>query len=96
MTIPTVFSTLLRECNRQRVKSLDEMLAKRLSRPIRRKPHRSLIDYREQRAADAVADSDVIQIPWAKERAAISAGKATVLGRNQGGDSGPETLLAAD
>ena len=34
---PNRFLTLLRECNRQRVKSLDEMLPKRLSRPIRRK-----------------------------------------------------------
>jgi hypothetical protein len=76
---PDRFLVLLREHNRQRVKSLDEQLREEVVSCDPKEAYRSLIDYRDEKAAAAVAGIDTIVIPRAKERAAISAAKQPLL-----------------
>jgi hypothetical protein len=72
---PDRFLALLREFNRQRVKSLDEQLREEVISCDPQQAYQSLIQHRRQRAADAFDDVDLLDIPQGKKRAAISAAK---------------------
>jgi hypothetical protein len=76
---PARFLTLLREFNRQRVKSLDEQLREEVVSCDPKEAYCSLIAYRDEKAAQAVANADAIVITRAKERSAISAAKQPLL-----------------
>ena len=76
---PDRFLVLLREYNRKRVKSLDEQLREEIVSCDPKEAYCSLIDYRNEKAAEAVAGADAIVIPRAKERVTISAAKQPLL-----------------
>ena len=75
---PDRFLALLRERDLQRVKTLDEQLREEVVSCNPKEAYRSLIDYRDEKAAEAVAarrDRNTSH----KERAAISAAKKPLL-----------------
>lgn len=69
---PDGFLVLLREYNRQRIKSLDEQLREEVLTVNPDEAYQALIDYR---AEQAVVTADTIEIRNKKPRAAISAAK---------------------
>ncbi len=74
-TDPT-FVTMLREFNRQRVKSLDEVAREEIVSTNPEEAHRVLLEHRRQRSR---IDADTIVIVGSKHRAEISKAKAPML-----------------
>ncbi|MGA2621072.1 MAG: ParB N-terminal domain-containing protein [Thermoguttaceae bacterium] len=76
---PNRFLVLLREHNRQRVKSLDEQLREEVVTADPTEAYESLIEHRRHRAADALGGADILFIPDGKQRARISKAKLPFL-----------------
>jgi hypothetical protein len=70
------FVVFLREHNRQRVKSLDEVVREEVVSADPEEPHRLLIEHRKQAAR---VDAEVIQIEGVKRRARITQAKQPFL-----------------
>jgi hypothetical protein len=70
------FLTLLREMNRQRVKTLDEVLREEVVSANPEEAYRALVEYRQQQAGVSV---DTIALGAAKSRARISKAKLPLL-----------------
>lgn len=73
---PDGFTRLLRECNRQRVKSFDEKLREELVSTDPDRAYRSLIDFREKQSCVAV---ETLTIRGRKRRSALSKAKGPFL-----------------
>jgi hypothetical protein len=71
------FLTLLRDCNRQRVKTLDEVLREEVVSANPEESYRLLLEHRRQQAA--VDDVDTIELGAVKRRARITAAKRPFL-----------------
>jgi hypothetical protein len=76
---PDRFLVLLREHNRQRIKSFDEVWREETVSADPTEAYESLIEHRRQRAADALGGADTLPIPEGKERARISKAKLPFL-----------------
>jgi hypothetical protein len=70
------FLPLLRDCNRQRVKTLDEVMREEVVSADPEEAHRRLREYREQQAR---VDVDTIALGSTKHRASITAAKRPLL-----------------
>ncbi len=73
------FLVLLREHNRQRVKTLDEALREEVVSCDPEEAYQSLIEHRQQTAENALSDSDCLGIGCGRRRANISAAKELFL-----------------
>ena len=87
------FTVLLREYNRQRVKSLDEQLREAIIEADPIDAYQSLIEHRRQRSVDALA-AETLVIPEGKARAKISKAKLPFLDAVRRILRGPARLLA--
>ena len=72
---PDRFLVLLREYNRQRVKSLDEALREEVVSCNPVEAYESLIEYRQQKAVDALDNADCLTLGTGRRRAEISKAK---------------------
>ena len=73
---PDRFMTLLRECNRQRVKTLDEALREEVVSADPTEAHRALVEYRREKARVDVVE---LAVGERKERKRISKAKRPML-----------------
>ena len=89
---PDRFLVLLREYNRQRIKSLDEVLREEVVSADPEESYQSLIDFRSGASKINVRTLD---IPEAKRRAAIQPSQAAVPNRRQVDRDGTAALLAS-
>jgi len=70
------FVTLLRECNRQRVKSFDEKLREEIISADPEEAYRALVEHREEQSAVVV---DTMTIRKTKQRARITKAKQPMI-----------------
>ncbi|MGO9913571.1 MAG: ParB N-terminal domain-containing protein [Isosphaeraceae bacterium] len=76
---PDKFLVLLREYNRQRVKSLDEQLREEVVSADPSEAYQSLIEYRQKKADEATAGAETLEIIGSKRRSRISPAKQPFL-----------------
>ena len=76
---PDTHVTLLRECNRQRVKSFDEKLREEIISTSREEAYHSLLEHRELRALEARRRAESFVIEGTSRRARITQAKAPML-----------------
>jgi len=76
---PDTHMTVLRECNRQRVKSFDEKLREQVLAADRQDAYRSLLAHRELRAREALGQARPFTIVGTSRRARITKAKRPML-----------------